>query len=108
MSRRTEAAVRDLEAEGLDTTEAEVLLVPEGAAERAEDNRDRICRDYLNATHPDTGLAVVFVPGERLPDWALDIQEGKQADPQPPAPTVPEAKSSIKAEESPSGSEPAK
>lgn len=26
--------------------------------------------EYLHTTHPDTGEAVVFLPGETLPDWA--------------------------------------
>lgn len=30
----------------------------------------RIATDWLHATHPDTGLAVVFKAGEALPDWA--------------------------------------
>ncbi|HMO12003.1 MAG TPA: hypothetical protein PKB06_11005 [Actinotalea sp.] len=25
--------------------------------------------DYVHAVHPDTGHAVVFVPGETLPEW---------------------------------------
>jgi hypothetical protein len=29
----------------------------------------RTSRGYINATHPDTGLDVVFLPGELLPDW---------------------------------------
>lgn len=27
---------------------------------------------YVHAKHPDTGLDVVFVPGERLPAWASE------------------------------------
>jgi hypothetical protein len=29
----------------------------------------RLACGYVHATHPDTGLAVVFVPGEMLPSW---------------------------------------
>lgn len=32
----------------------------------------RIATDYVHTTHPDTGLQVVFVPGERLPAWAVE------------------------------------
>lgn len=32
----------------------------------------RFAIGYVNATHPDTGLAVVFVPGEKLPSWATE------------------------------------
>ena len=30
---------------------------------------------YVHLTHPDHGEAVVFVPGERLPSWAVDELE---------------------------------
>jgi hypothetical protein len=29
----------------------------------------RTSRGFINAKHPDTGLDVVFLPGELLPDW---------------------------------------
>jgi hypothetical protein len=29
----------------------------------------RLATDYIHTTHPDTGLDVVFVPGEAVPDW---------------------------------------
>lgn len=29
---------------------------------------------YLHAVHPETGLEVVFVPGEALPVWAREVQ----------------------------------
>lgn len=32
-------------------------------------------RDYVHTTHPDTGLDVVFVPGETLPQWLVDELE---------------------------------
>lgn len=98
MSRRTER-VEELEfVAGMDAEEAEQVVASEAGVRRA-DTRDRICRDYLNTTHPDTGVAVVFVPGERLPDWALDVQQGRQTAAQPPAPVADPAKRSIKAEE---------
>lgn len=28
-----------------------------------------IATDYVHTVHPETGLEVVFVPGEALPDW---------------------------------------
>lgn len=38
---------------------------------------------YIRATHPDHGEAVVFVPGELLPDWAAEALKagGAEADP---------------------------
>lgn len=38
---------------------------------------DRISQGYLHAVHPETGVAVVFVPGEALPGWALEIQNAR-------------------------------
>lgn len=32
----------------------------------------RTNREYLHLVHPVTGLEVVFVPGEALPQWAWD------------------------------------
>ncbi|MEZ0580396.1 hypothetical protein [Nocardioides sp. MH1] len=29
----------------------------------------RLARGYIQTVHPDTGLAVTFVPGEALPAW---------------------------------------
>ncbi len=31
---------------------------------------------YVYAVHPDTGDEVVFVPGELLPDWAVEAATG--------------------------------
>lgn len=31
-----------------------------------------LAREHVHRTHPDTGLDVVFVPGEALPGWAVD------------------------------------
>ncbi|MGO4662914.1 hypothetical protein AB4Z14_13690 [Terrabacter sp. 2TAF16] len=36
---------------------------------RAKVRPHRFTADWLSATHPETGLEVVFKPGERLPDW---------------------------------------
>ena len=33
-----------------------------------------ICQDYLHVVHPDTGLDVVFIPGEALPDWLVGVR----------------------------------
>ena len=41
-------------------------------------NRQRIARTYVQAKHPDTGLAVTFVPGEALPRW-VDLKDGDEA-----------------------------
>lgn len=29
----------------------------------------KVARDFVHAVHPETGLDVVFVPGEALPTW---------------------------------------
>ncbi|GAB3568972.1 hypothetical protein GCM10027405_31480 [Arthrobacter alkaliphilus] len=34
-----------------------------------------IARDYVYCVHPETGLEVVFVPAEALPDFAAAVQE---------------------------------
>jgi hypothetical protein len=34
----------------------------------------KVSQDYLHAVHPETGLEVVFVPGEALPAWAREEQ----------------------------------
>lgn len=33
-----------------------------------------IATDYVHVVHPDTGVAVVFVPGETLPAWAAPAE----------------------------------
>lgn len=35
----------------------------------------RIATDYINTVHPDTGTAVVFVPGETIPEWAFEASK---------------------------------
>ncbi|WP_438353702.1 hypothetical protein [Microbacterium sp. CJ88] len=30
-----------------------------------------IAQTYINAVHPDTGVDVVFIPGEAIPTWAV-------------------------------------
>lgn len=30
----------------------------------------RVATGYVHVTNPETGVDVVFVPGERVPDWA--------------------------------------
>ncbi|MDO8338433.1 MAG: hypothetical protein Q7T15_09300 [Microcella sp.] len=39
--------------------------------ERETRPQPRIAADYVHTKHPDTGLQVVFVPGETLPAWAV-------------------------------------
>lgn len=34
----------------------------------------RTATTYVQAVHPDTGLAVTFVPGEALPEWVRGEQ----------------------------------
>ena len=36
----------------------------------------RVSPGYLQATHPEHGEAVVFVPGELLPAWVADALDG--------------------------------
>lgn len=52
--------------------EAQLIAVPPvNAAEVAAQPAaaPRVAEGYVHATHPDTGLQVVFVRGERLPAW---------------------------------------
>lgn len=74
-------ATEDLEAAGLTLEEAAAVAVPEAAPTglRTDAGASKTAVDYLHVTHPDTGLEVVFVPGERLPEWAQKIQAQKQA-----------------------------
>ncbi len=69
--------------EGFDTEEANRLWVSQQTASAASVNST--CTDYLHTTHPETGVEVVFVPGEALPEWALAVQQKKNA---PAAPDV--------------------
>ena len=36
---------------------------------------------FVHGVHPKTGIAVVFVPGEALPDWAVARLGGASYDP---------------------------
>jgi len=77
MSRASEA----LESQGMDRYEAEALAVDErGAGLTTGGGAERISLGYLHTVHPDTGLEVVFVPGEALPAWAVEVQNGQVAD----------------------------
>ena len=52
--------------------EEQAVEADERAQERAgarSPKPPRIARDYVRAKHPDTGLQVVFLPGELLPAW---------------------------------------
>lgn len=42
--------------------------------------------DYAYAVHPDTGLEVVFCPGEAKPAWFIDAERAAVPPPEPPAP----------------------
>ncbi|MDI3210496.1 hypothetical protein [Arthrobacter sp. AL12] len=64
---------------GIDREEARSVAVSEAPAPSRRTSANRVCVGYLNTTHPDTGLAVVFVPGEALPDWALAVQDERNA-----------------------------
>lgn len=54
---------------------AEYIADEKGAALA---NRQRVARTYVQAKHPDTGLAVTFVPGEALPEW-VKLKDGDEA-----------------------------
>lgn len=73
-------AVDDLKSRGMDEEEAETVLLPQLAPARVP-SPARICTDFLTTTHPDTGLDVVFVPGEQLPEWAYAAQKARQSAP---------------------------
>lgn len=45
-----------------------------GPSEPRSPRAHRVATDYVHAVHPDTGIAVVFVPGEMLPGWLVDEQ----------------------------------
>jgi hypothetical protein len=72
--------VEDLKRLGLDEEEAEAVLPAQLAPARVP-SPSRICTDFLTTEHPDTGLDVVFVPGEQLPEWAYAVQKARQAAP---------------------------
>lgn len=69
-----------LEDAGLTPEEAAAVAVPESGPgiTTTRGNRYATALDYLHATHPDTGVDVVFVPGEALPDWATATQAAKE------------------------------
>lgn len=74
-------ATEDLEAAGLSPDEAAAVAVPESVTTglRTDAGQSKAAVDYLHVTHPDTGMEVVFVPGEGLPEWAQKIQAERQA-----------------------------
>lgn len=88
---------------GLDDEEADAVLPAQLAPARVP-SPARICTDYLTTTHPDTGLEVVFVPGEQLPEWAYAAQKARQAAPEgdtltiAPKPSLKAAQAAQKAE----------
>lgn len=50
-------------------------MVPEcGRGLTVNTDRHQFAQDYVHATNPDTGALVVFVPGEKLPEWAAKTQ----------------------------------
>ncbi len=75
-----EERVKELQVLGLDDEEAEAVLPSQAAPRRV--SQARICTDYLNTTHPETGLDVVFVPGEALPEWAYADQQARRVAPE--------------------------
>lgn len=80
--------LEQLEDLGLDREEARTVAAEQTTDVRTTPSVSRICTDYLNTTHPDTGLAVVFVPGEALPDWALAAQQKRNAPAEPEELTI--------------------
>jgi hypothetical protein len=78
MSRGSE----ELEAAGMSRAVAEAMAVPEFRERTGLTNgggAERISQGYLHTVHPDTGNEVVFVPGEALPDWAVEVQNEQRA-----------------------------
>jgi hypothetical protein len=75
---RREPGVRALTAAGLDKDEAEDVLARESNRGTVR-STNVVATDYLHLVHPDTGLDVVFVPGEAIPQWAwLAVLQGQQ------------------------------
>lgn len=71
----------ELENQGQSRDEAEAMAVDErGAGLTTGGGADRVSLGYLHTVHPDTGQEVVFVPGEALPDWAIEVQNTQVAD----------------------------
>ncbi|PWC04262.1 hypothetical protein [Agromyces badenianii] len=67
--------VRDFAvATDLDQAEAADLLRRQAkpASEIGPRSGKRLATGYINTTHPETGLDVVFTPGEALPEWVLE------------------------------------
>lgn len=63
--------VEDLEfVAGLEPGEAKGVLLAEDGTAPHPGSTTRLATDYVHTTHPDTGIEVVFVPGEALPPWA--------------------------------------
>lgn len=68
-----------LEAAGLDSDGAAAVALRPAPASPAL--VDRICRvEFLRCTSSG-GESVVFLAGESLPDWALEVQEAKHRRP---------------------------
>ncbi len=90
-----------LEDLGLDRDEARAVAVHQGGQARTSESR--ICTDYLTTVHPDTGLEVTYVPGEALPDFALAVQQRRNAPPVPEPVTFarPSIKVAMKADPKP-------
>ncbi|WPU08096.1 hypothetical protein [Pseudarthrobacter oxydans] len=71
----------ELRDHGLSREEAEAVAVPEIGVSglTTGGGAERISQGYLHTVHPDTGNEVVFVPGEALPAWAMNVQNDAQA-----------------------------
>jgi hypothetical protein len=52
----------------MDTDTEKAMRATIGAT--SDNTSPRIAQDYVHTIHPDTGIEVVFVPGEALPAWA--------------------------------------
>lgn len=74
--RKAKEQQRQLESEaGLSSAEAAATVVPEcGRGLTVDTDRYQFAQDYVHATNPESGALVVFVPGEKLPDWAAEVQ----------------------------------
>jgi len=54
---------------------AEDQAAQERGGAHPEPRRQVLAENYVHAVHPDHGEAVVYVPGQALPDWVVDAMD---------------------------------
>ncbi|UKA57512.1 hypothetical protein [Arthrobacter sp. FW306-2-2C-D06B] len=72
-----------------------MVLKNEDLADGAPFPGKTIAHDYVHCTHPETGLEVVFMPGEALPDFAAAVQEAKDKAPAMPVVQPPKGRRAV-------------